>query len=62
MVLNVGLQGLFQNVNAIPPIIVLPACEPHGVGPAEQQNFADMAINWEDAKLDDHVINDVQQT
>ena len=39
---NVGLQRLFENVNAISPMIVSPASKTHGVGRAEQQDLAQL--------------------
>ena len=59
---NVGLQRLFGNVNAIPPTIVPPANKACGVGSAKQENLIDMVKNWEDTKLEDHVMEVVQQT
>ena len=58
---NVGMQGMFENVNAIPPILVPLASEAHGACHAEQQNLGDTTTNWEDAKLVDHVMEAVQQ-
>ena len=60
--MNVGLQRLFQNVNAIPSTIVPPTHEPHGVGPVEQQNATHMTTNWKDAKLDNRIMEVIQQT
>ena len=59
---NVGLQRLFENVNAIPPMIVPSASEAHGAGCAKQQDLANMVTNWENAELDDHIMEVVQQT
>ena len=59
--MNVGLQRLFENVNATPPAIVPPTSEAHGAGRAEQQDLPDITTNWEDAKLDDHIMEVVQE-
>ena len=59
---NVGQQSLFENVNAIPSIIVLPASKARGACRAKQQNLEDMATNWKDVELDDHVVKAVRQT
>ena len=59
---NVGLQRLFENVNAIPPTIVPPNSEAHSEGRAEQQHLPDMAKNWQDAELADHIVEVVQET
>ena len=58
---NVGLQRLFENVNATPPAIVPPTIEAHGASPAEQEDLPDIATNWKDAELDDHIMEVVQQ-
>ena len=59
---NVGLQRMFENVNAIPPEVVPPGSEDHGGSLAEQQHLPDLATNWEHAELDHHVMEVVQQT
>lgn len=59
---NVGLQRMFENVNAIPPEVVPPGSEDHGGSPAEEQHLPDLATNWEHAELDHHVMEVVQQT
>lgn len=59
---NVGLQRLFENVNTIPPTNVPSASEANDAGRVEQQNLVDIATNWGDVELDDHVMKVVQQT
>ena len=58
---NVGLQRLFKNVNATLPPIVPPTSEAHGAGRVREQDLLDIATNWEDVELDDHIMKVVQQ-
>ena len=60
--MNVGLERLFENVNGTPPAIVPPAAESRGAGIEAPPNLADMAPNWGDAELDNHVMEVVQET
>lgn len=59
--LNVGLQRMIQNVNAIQPRIGLPVRKPHDVGPIVQQNLIDMTLHCRNTKLNDHTIEVMQQ-
>ena len=59
---NVGLQRMFENVNAIPPASVPPAAEAAAADRAGQENLGDMATNCANVELDDHVMEVVQET
>ena len=59
---NVGLQRLFQNINAIPPANTEAVYGTQGAVPDEQPSVGNMPHNREDIELEDHVMEVVQQT
>jgi hypothetical protein len=59
---NMGLQRLFENVNAIPPANVPHANADDAGGRARQQDLPEMATNFGDVEWEDHVMEVVQQT
>ena len=58
---NVGLERLFQNVNAVHVDVVSPLQEPHDSPPIEQDNLPDMMPNCEDPEFSNNVMDVVQQ-
>ena len=58
---NVGLQRLFQNVNAVHANVVPPLQEPNAPPPIELDNLPDMMANCEDPEFANHVMDVVQQ-